>query len=199
MDIALASLGIALPLGTAAAVGYLLGRDRLWPVGATPIESAIAAQLATAVRYGASFSVAIFETDLAEPPGRRRKLSDNGDTARHFDRLLADCARETDIVVAYGERARLVVMPQTDLAGACALGERVRAEAAQRLPTTLSGGVTQALDGDTPESLLGRTGEALRAARQAGGNRVDRHDGRRTEPVLLAPHEAESPAEVGSA
>ena len=147
-------------------------------------DDALAAQLAMTTRYATPFSLAIFDVD---------HFKEVNDTEGHLhgDRILQDLARvldetvrETDVVARYGGEEFVVVMPQTDLDGACIFAERLRANVAGHLPITVSGGVAAALDGDTRDTLLSRADEALYAAKQAGRNRVYRHDGREAESVL---------------
>jgi two-component system cell cycle response regulator len=91
--------------------------------------------------------------------------------------------RNFDLVARYGGEEFLVVMPETTLAIAMAVGERLRRAVADApfpvsgpagaLPVTVSVGVACALDaGDTPAALLRRADEALYAAKARGRNRV---------------------------
>jgi two-component system cell cycle response regulator len=91
--------------------------------------------------------------------------------------------RNFDLVARYGGEEFLVVMPETTLAIAMAVGERLRRAvadapfpitgAAGALPVTVSLGVACALDsGDTPAALLRRADEALYAAKARGRNQV---------------------------
>jgi diguanylate cyclase len=147
------------------------------------LDDSLAAQLAMMTRYSTQFSLAIFDID------HFKQINDQ-EGHLHGDRILQDlakvfdeCVRETDVVARYGGEEFVVVMPQTDLDGACMFSDRVRARIAERLPLTISGGVAMALDGDTRDSLLARADAALYAAKTAGRNRVFRHDGERTEPL----------------
>jgi diguanylate cyclase (GGDEF)-like protein len=96
---------------------------------------------------------------------------------------LGDSARDTDIVARYGGEEFVIVMPQTDLAGASVFSERLRYIVADRLTITVSGGVTMAVEGDTPESLIARADAALYSAKDAGRNRVFCRSGDSTLPV----------------
>ena len=91
--------------------------------------------------------------------------------------------RETDVVARYGGEEFIIIMPQTDLAGACLFSERLRLEVASRLTITISGGVATAKEDDTAESLIGRADTALYSAKNAGRNRVFCHTGSDTEPI----------------
>ena len=102
----------------------------------------------------------------------------NGDRVlQELARLFDECIRETDIVARYGGEEFVIVMPQTDLDGACVFAERLRAAVAERMAVTVSGGVTAAVENDTPETLIVRADEALYCAKAAGRNCVFRNDG----------------------
>jgi PleD family two-component response regulator len=68
-------------------------------------------------------------------------------------------------------------MPQTELDGATLFSERLRRRVEQQLPLTVSGGVSAAVEGDNPQTLLARADAALYSAKAAGRNRLFRHTG----------------------
>jgi hypothetical protein len=92
-------------------------------------------------------------------------------------------------VARYGGEEFVIVMPQTELAGACTFAERLRAQVANRLTVTVSGGVAEVVDGDTPEALFIRADTALYSAKNAGRNRIFYRAGDDTQQV--APEKAE--------
>lgn len=150
-------------------------------------DEALTAQMAMKNRYGAPFCVVLFDIDrlgrVNDRLGRRR-----GDAVlKSAGERLGRAARQTDIVARFDEDGFAVVMPQTELFGACIFAERMRAEAAQSAETTISGGVAEALDGDTEDSVRARAEEALNAAKAAGRNRIFCHDGEIVQPVCLEP------------
>jgi diguanylate cyclase (GGDEF)-like protein len=89
-------------------------------------------------------------------------------------------------VIRYGGEEFLVVLPQTDLAGACALAERIRLAFAGTASRTPSGATVSAtasfgiaavpvLAVDLPasaEALIGAADAELYAAKHAGRNTV---------------------------
>jgi diguanylate cyclase (GGDEF)-like protein len=154
------------------------------------LDEAFHAQLALMNRYGVPFSVTLFDIDhFKQVNDEHGHLS--GDRALQcLAQLIVQHARQTDIVGRYGGDELLVVMPQTDLQGACLVGERLRARAARELAVTVSGGVTTAQAGDDAESLMGRADKALYAAKSAGRNAVFFHDGQRVELVADSPLES---------
>ena len=89
---------------------------------------------------------------------------------RNLAKLLTDAVRFVDILVRYGGDELVVVMPQTNLAGAGTLGERLRVKVEQQMPFTISVGVASATAGDTPESLFQRADFALYNAKSSGRN-----------------------------
>jgi PleD family two-component response regulator len=86
----------------------------------------------------------------------------------------------------------VVVMPQTDLAGACVFAERFRLKLQEDMKLTVSAGVTAGLDGDTGDSILSRADAALYQAKTAGRNCVFRHTGQEIEPIYEQEAEAEA-------
>lgn len=100
---------------------------------------------------------------------------------REVARHIKDSVRACDLVCRFGGEEFLVVCPDTDLAGALLVGERVRQLlAAQPVvhqghghAVTASIGVAQTLDFmDRPESLLKCADEALYQAKEQGRDRV---------------------------
>ena len=95
------------------------------------------------------------------------------DLARVFDEAL----RETDVLARYGGEEFMVVMPQTELAGAAAFSERLRAQVQAKVPVTVSGGVAEACDGDTQDTLFSAGRQCPLRSQDAGRNRVFLNDG----------------------
>ena len=98
--------------------------------------------------------------------------------------MIDESVRETDVVARYGGEEFLVIMPETDLDGATRFSDRLRARIAKEMPLTVSGGVAEALEGDSHESLLARADAALYGAKSAGRNCVFRHTGDGAEIVI---------------
>ena len=148
------------------------------------LGEAVNSQLAIMIRYRSNFSLAVFDIDnfaaFNEKHGRRR-----GDrVVRQLADILKQSVRETDIVTRHDGEKFFIIMPQTDLHKSAAFSDRLRAAVENSLPVTVSGGVTQAIDGDTARTLPRRAEAALYSAKSAGRNVVFSHDGQRTEQVV---------------
>lgn len=132
-------------------------------------------------RTGRSFALVMLDLD------RFKKLNDErghpaGDAAL---RMVADAVRRVprlaDEAARFGGEEFVVVLSDTELAGAMHLAERLR-EAIENAQTIFDGGrirVTASVglavwpsDGKTPEELLAAADRALYAAKAAGRNRV---------------------------
>ena len=101
-------------------------------------------------------------------------------------RLIDESVRETDVVARYGGEEFIVIMPETDLPGGTTFAERLRTRIAAEMPLTVSGGVAEALDGDSHESLIARADAALYSAKSAGRNCIFRHTGSESESASAA-------------
>jgi diguanylate cyclase (GGDEF)-like protein len=102
------------------------------------------------------------------------------------DALLVELARgllvsvrETDLVGRYGGDEFLIILPDTQLAAAQLVAERVTKAVSEigasfdaNVPVTASAGIAIAETADSVSTLVQRADEAAYRAKQAGGNRV---------------------------
>jgi len=152
------------------------------------LDDVLTSQFALMARYNSIFSVTMFDIDHFKLANDEHGHLYGDKMLQELARLFDESIRETDCVARYGGEEFVVVMPQTDLAGACMFSERLRALVEKRLTITISGGVARAREGDTAESLVARADAALYSAKSAGRNRVYTHTGAATE---LVPAEEE--------
>ena len=149
------------------------------------LDEALKAQFALMSRYQSQFSLAIFDIDNFKRVNDREGHLHGDRMLQQLAGLFDEAVRETDVVARYGGEEFVVVMPQTDLEGACVFSERLRAKVEQQMSLTVSGGVAAAVDGDTQDSLLARADDALYRAKTAGRNCVFSHDGEQTETIAV--------------
>ncbi len=95
--------------------------------------------------------------------------------------ILGDGVRQVDLAGRYGGEEFALILPETDLAGALKLAERLRTKlestavelpSGETLRATASFGVAVKGELDAPEQLVAVADEALYAAKAAGKNRV---------------------------
>jgi diguanylate cyclase (GGDEF)-like protein len=157
------------------------------------LDDALNTQLAMMTRYDSIFSVVMLDIDHFKRVNDREGHLHGDRVLQELARLFDECVRETDLVGRYGGEEFVIVMPQTDLAGACVFAERLRSQVADRLPVTISGGVAAAREGDSAETLLARADAAMYGAKAAGRNLVFAQGDQGPQPV---PAE-ETPAVAG--
>jgi diguanylate cyclase (GGDEF)-like protein len=96
--------------------------------------------------------------------------------------ILKEAVRASDTVFRYGGEEFLVLLPETDLEGASALAEKIRATAAiesfgdreqQSFKLTLSVGASSLCAGESGNDMIARADMALYHAKELGRNRVE--------------------------
>lgn len=101
---------------------------------------------------------------------------------KRFAELLQTHSRQYDVVARLGGEEFVVLLPETPLATAVEVAERMRAALAKTTipplpqPITASFGVAELVSNESPETLLYRTDQALYEAKISGRNRVVRVD-----------------------
>lgn len=159
------------------------------------LEASLKGLLALMTRYDNKFSVAVIEIDHFH-----ETYENQGDEKeRHGDQILQQvgliidgCVRDTDILARCDGGEFVVVMPETELRGACIFGSRLRQSVEKETCVTISGGLSMVLDGDSIRTLLARADSALYSAKAAGHNCVYLHDGEMIQPLSTELEEPDS-------
>jgi len=141
------------------------------------LEEILAAEISRAQRFAHQLAVVLLDLD------RFKEINDSfghaaGDVMlRAVSRLLTSLARQGDTVARWGGEEFVVVLPETDLAGAQRFAERLRrtieAHAVGEMKTSASCGVARMLPEDSVEELLGAADQALYQAKSNGRNRTE--------------------------
>ncbi|MFM1990837.1 MAG: hypothetical protein RJA99_3794 [Pseudomonadota bacterium] len=136
----------------------------------------------TASEQGSAFSLVMVDIDFF------KKINDTyghpfGDQViRAVGQALSQLTQRKDIAARYGGEEFALLLPETPLAGAREVADRVRAAIARGAirrggsdpvgNITISAGVAQYVAGEDPHSLVARADRALYASKQGGRNRV---------------------------
>ncbi len=162
------------------------------------LDDTLKSWIAMKQRYELHFSIVLFDIDHFKQINDEHGHLVGDQVLQKFAKLMDDAARETDLVTRFGGEEFVILMPQTALHGACIFSERVRKLVETNLAITVSGGVAEAMDGESEERLLERADEALYHSKAAGRNLVSYHDGQQMQPVseILGETPTEEPAET---
>lgn len=129
-------------------------------------------------RYGSSLCVSLVDVDhfkaINDHFGHR-----TGDAVlRTVARLLAQSVRRSDFVARWGGEEFALLLPETRLAGACTMLERLRQALSDHVvppltaPLTASFGVSEVQAEEDGQSALCRADRALYRAKREGRNRI---------------------------
>jgi len=141
------------------------------------LDETLESMFAMMHRYEHPFSVVLLDIDHFKQMNDEHGHLYGDRMLKSVARLLDESVRDTDMVARYGGEEFVIVMPQTMLDGATIFAERLRQRVEQQLPLTISGGVSTAVDGDNPQTLLARADAALYSAKAAGRNKLYCHTG----------------------
>ncbi|WP_042688598.1 diguanylate cyclase [Azospirillum sp. B506] len=145
-----------------------------------------AAELARARRYGRQLSVFLLDLDGFKTVNDLHGSAIGDAVLRAVVRRVRAALRISDHIARSGGEEFVVLLPETDGAGAAVVAERVRSALAdspilveeRAIPVTASIGVANWLPTEPGvEQTLHRAEDALRTAKQAGRNRVERAPG----------------------
>ncbi|MCU0933729.1 MAG: GGDEF domain-containing protein, partial [Thiobacillaceae bacterium] len=166
-----------------AQVSVLVREDQLTgALNRRGMDEAFARELARADRLGEALSVGLLDID------HFKKLNDGlghqaGDEAlRHLARVVRGLLRPTDSLARYGGEEFLILLPNSDVAEAERILQRIQREltrqffmhANERVLITFSAGVAQRQAGEDGAVLLARADAAMYQAKSLGRNRVER-------------------------
>ncbi|HTZ36217.1 MAG TPA: PleD family two-component system response regulator [Stellaceae bacterium] len=144
----------------------------------------------------ADTSLMMFDVDHFKSVNDRFGHPGGDDALRQLAERALRNVRSIDLVARLGGEEFVIVMPETGLAGAVAVAERLRSSVAgepfliqasgDRLPVTISIGVAVAEAGDTVDTLLQRADDALYRAKNSGRNRVVSQSDEAPAPLAVA-------------
>ncbi len=141
----------------------------------------LARESAEARRYGRPLSCLMVDLDIFKTINDTYGHATGDLVLRQIAAVLREAVRGADTVFRYGGEEFLVLLPETDLAGALALGEKIRAAAEGRLfgesvrafDLTLSIGGASLSDDESGADMIARADAALYRAKRRGRNRVE--------------------------
>jgi diguanylate cyclase (GGDEF)-like protein len=144
-------------------------------------EEALANEISRAERFGGALALIVADLDDFKQVNDRYGHQAGDDVLRAFADVLRETVRDIDLAARYGGEEFAVLLPQTDLAGAERVAERLRERMEIRLvepssdspfSVTASFGVASFPEAGTPAALFAAADEALYRAKSAGKNCV---------------------------
>ncbi len=142
------------------------------------LHDVLAVEYARARQSGGALTIAMADIDHFKSINDKFG-HDVGDTViRTFANVIKGRIRTTDLAARFGGEEFVVLMPESDTAGAVQCIEEIRTRFEQtnippiQRPVTASFGVATLAADDTVASLIKRADQALYAAKQGGRNRV---------------------------
>jgi len=143
------------------------------------LQKRLKEELQRSCRYKLSFSVVYMDLDRFKEVNDRYGHEQGDKVLQKTAEAISEIVRKTDTVARYGGDEFVLILPETKLAGAETLTERIRGTFNQcSLPKlkqqSISAGVAEwSADGpDTPDSIMQRADACLYEAKKRGRNCV---------------------------
>jgi two-component system cell cycle response regulator len=146
------------------------------------METHLATQVEQAAARGKPLTVLVLDIDFFKSVNDNYGHDAGDDVLREFALRMRKSIRGIDLACRYGGEEFVVAMPETDLAVATMVAERLRRrvasepfpiqQGARSIEVTISIGIAALAAGDSAASLLKRADEALYRAKRDGRNRV---------------------------
>ena len=144
-------------------------------------EDSLANEISRAERFGGRLALILADLDNFKQVNDRFGHQAGDEVLRTFADILRETVRDIDVAARYGGEEFAILLPQTDIAGAERLAERLRGAVetrptahAQGIPVvvTSSFGVASFPEAETAPGLFAAADEALYRAKRAGKNCV---------------------------
>ncbi len=135
-------------------------------------------EIERARRYKRPLSLIIFDIDHFKRINDTYGHKVGDEVLKELAKLIKKNIRKTDFAARWGGEEFVILAPETDLDGAVKLAEKLRQTVEKHeFPTvknvTISLGVAQYIDGESPEEFVIRADMALYKAKEGGRNRVE--------------------------
>ena len=135
-------------------------------------------EMARASRYASPLSLIMYDLDHFKRINDRFGHNAGDDVLKTVAGLVGECLRDTDLHGRWGGEEFMVLLPETGLAAAGKVAEKLRRAIADHRfegpgGVTASFGVAQMVPGEDSRSLAQRVDEALYRAKALGRNRVE--------------------------
>jgi len=135
------------------------------------LMESLARELARAGRSGGGFSVCLVDVDHFKAVNDTLGHAAGDDVLKQVAAIAARGLRAIDVFGRFGGEEFLLVLPDTDEAGAKVVAERIRAAVAAETRVTVTIGVARHTGGDAA-AVLARADQALYRGKAAGRNAV---------------------------
>ncbi len=140
-------------------------------------DEMVVAEMAKADRHHLPLSLVIFDVDHFKQINDTHGHQAGDRVLVELSQLARDAMRAGDILVRWGGEEFLLLLPNTGLAGAAVVADKLRTSFASRaIPgvgvVTASFGVVAYVEGQTVDGWIRRVDRALYAAKRSGRNRV---------------------------
>jgi diguanylate cyclase (GGDEF)-like protein len=143
------------------------------------MNMALTREVELAKRQGTGLSVIMFDADHFKKINDTHGHSHGDEVLKALSHIAQDTIRQSDVLYRYGGEEFLVILSQTDVAGAAHLADRMREHVAaldtingKKSSVTISLGVTTMNEKDSCQTLFDRADKALYQAKSAGRNKT---------------------------